>query len=571
MTKHSKLSSRRDDGSVTCSSRTTAVAFIALILMAAALRLLHWPAVHELRDGDELGYSWGSLQLLEGNLPPIHYAPAGPQTWGGWACAGAISVKHLVFPDGIEAQAPRQLRPFLAVDHTLFDAYRDVGPLRQVWILMSFGCALLGVMAAFRLGLAKAGLPGAVFMGGTIALLPLFVEFSVQARPYIAGWSFGIIALYFVFASRNPQAIALSALFMGLAIGSRIDMAILLPVIWSAMWIPGQWKKSLGQFTRYHLVLLISFLITAPWYLMTLLAGLRAIGTIRGSTAGLVVTAPMIVFRKALWEQGMLLHLPLFVAAIVLWILQRPRHWLLAIYSLLVGISIFRGAAFGFRYQGAPLIIAVFAGLYAIEFVRRYSARFAVGLSVAALIFPAMQTVRMIIDSKRNYVPESATQWVEQHVPPGTIIYIRPWISNLLPTPAAADAGWAEVTDTTAYRRKFQSGLQRFSLNAQGIPRALSEVNLALERGNRRFMFILGGHHQIAAPRFDTRIFESGPVFGVRDLPAVFKQTGGVIILRSSADEPLIQALGPTTIEWINSSAAGTRIYCSSDVASKLR
>ena len=304
---------------------------------------------------------------------------------------------------------------------------------------------------------------------------------------------------------------------------------------------------------------------------MTLVAGLRAIGTIRGSTTGLVVAQPMRVFRQAIWEQGMLLYVPLFFGGIALWAVQRPRRWLLAIYVLFIGVTIFRGAAFGFRYQGAPIILATLAGLFAIGFLQSRSAVVAYIISVAALILPAMQTLGMVGNSRRNYVPDLANEWVEQHVPPGSIVYVRPWISNLLPTPQAAEAGWSEVTDTSAYQRKFQSGLQRFSLNMQEIPRALSEVNLALERGNRRFLFILGGHQWIPAPRFDTRVFESGPVFGVRDLAAAFKQTGGVVILRSSPHEPLVRSLGSPTIAWVNRSGGGTRIYCSPDIISRLR
>lgn len=103
------------------------------------------------------------------------------------------------------------------------------------------------------------------------------------------------------------------------------------------------------------------------------------------------------------------------------------------------------------------------------------------------------------------------------------------------------------------------------------MPRALSEVNLALERANRRFMFILGGRQRIDAPRYDTRIFESGPAFGVRDLPAVFRQTGGVVILRGPATDPIAQSLGHPTVEWVNRLGEGTRVYCSLEVVSTLR
>jgi hypothetical protein len=552
------------------SPRRASKLTLALVFLAVIVRLLYWPAPHELRDGDELAYAWGSLQLLEGNLPGIHYAPAGPQTWVGCLFEGAISLRNYAFPDSTERTAPAQLRPFIAINHTLFDAYRDTAALRQVWIVVSFLCAVGGVVAGSRFGMIKAGTSGALFLGGTTALLPLFVDFSVQARPYIVAWSLGIIALYFAIASPHPKALVISAIAMGLAIGSRIDMFLLLPVVWSETWrnrhdLRDWWNKIF----QYHLLLSLTFIVIAPWYLMTLAACLRAIGTVRGAT-GLVVATPLAVFWQVIWEQGMLLQVGLFVLAILIWVIQRPRRWFLAAYMVLIGLSIFKGAAFGLRYQGAPLVLTLLAGVYALEWLRRYSTVMPLVLSLVALVLPGIQVGRLLAEHWRDRISDDATQWVEAHVPSGSIVYVRPYITNLLPTSEAADAAWAEVTNNSAYKRKFMTGLQRFGLSAEEIPRALSEVNLALERANRRFLFILGGRQWIARPRFDTRVFESGPVFGVGDLPAAFRQTGGVVILRGPAEDPIVRTLGPPTVEWVKQSGDGTRIYCSSDLTGKL-
>lgn len=122
-----------------------------------------------------------------------------------------------------------------------------------------------------------------------------------------------------------------------------------------------------------------------------------------------------------------------------------------------------------------------------------------------------------------------------------------------------------------AYERKFKSGMDRFHLNESEIPRALSEVNLALERANRRCFFILGGTQDISEPRYDTRVFESGPLFGIRKVETVFNETGGVVVLRSSASDPIVQALGTPIVSWVSPSGDGTRIYCSPDVVMSLR
>src|SRR4029077_4718563 len=168
--------------------------------------------------------------------------------------------------------------------------------------------------------------------------------------------------------------------------------------------------------------------------------------------------------------------------AILMWVIQCPRRWFLAAYMVLIGLSIFKGAAFGLRYQGAPLVLTLLAGVYALEWLRRYSTVIPLVLSLVALVLPGIQVGRLLAEHWRDRISDGATQWVEAHVPSGSIVYVRPYITNLLPTSEAADAAWVEVIDNSAYKRKFMTGLQRFGLSAEEIPRALSEVNLALER-----------------------------------------------------------------------------------------
>jgi hypothetical protein len=507
--------------------------------------------------------------LLEGNLPGIHYAPAGPQTWVGWFYESAASLRHLVFPDEKERAVPSQLRPFLAIEHALFDAYRDTGPLRQLWIAVSFISALAGIVAAFGLGFKVAGHAGGIFAGGAVAFIPLFVDFSVQARPYIVGWSFGLIALYYALASSRLRAFAISAVCMGLAMGSRIEMAMLLPVVWSGLWLHSNKREWLKRFVSYHAILLLSFIVVAPWYLATLVGSLRAIATIRGSTTGLNVAPGFVVLSQLLWDQGMFLQLLLFALGLVIWTMYPARRPWLAIYSLLAVLSLFKGAAFGLRYQGVPLILIILAGAYALAALRQKFAYIALVFSVAALVVPIVQSVRLVVDLRRDHVADFATTWIEQHVPAGTIVYVRPWISNNLPTAPAADRAWNEVADVSAYQHKFQAGMERFRLSSTEVPRALSEVNLALERANRRFLFILGGRPWVLTPRYDMRVFETGPAFGIRDIVTVFRETGGVVLLRGPAEDRIAASLGKPTVAWLNSHGDGTRIFCSPDVALK--
>ncbi|MFN2508808.1 MAG: hypothetical protein ABR589_08555 [Chthoniobacterales bacterium] len=533
----------------------------ATLVVGFGVRAAHWPSMHDVRDGDELAYTWGSLQLLEGNLPGIHYSPAGPQTWVGWAFEAAISMKQLVYG----RPAALQVRPFLAVDDAVFNAYRDGGLLREVWIITSVVVTLAGTAAASRLGYVKSGLAGAAFLGGAAAILPLFVDFSVQARPYATAWSFGMMALYYATASKRLHAAALSAVCMGLAIGSRIDMAILFPIVWSEFWndapSEGRWRKLI----LYHAIAAGTFLIVAPWYVPTLVASLRAIASVRGSTVGFAVLTKSEILRQLLWSEGLIVYVLLFVFGVTLCVRSKPRKWVLALYLLLLGASFFKGAAFGLRYQGAQLIIILFIATTALQWLHRRSAGLAAVAASLALVAPSVETFSLIAKTKRGRAPDEAVSWVEAHISPGAIVYVRPWITNLLPTAEASDASWHEVADGAAYRKKFRQGMERFHLASDEEPRALSDVNLALERGIRRFMFILGGHPSLPIPRFDVRVFDTGPVFGVRPIDRAFRETGGVVILRGPLNDPACEALGIPTVAWLNPEGDGTRIYCSSD------
>ena len=65
------------------------------------------------------------------------------------------------------------------------------------------------------------------------------------------------------------------------------------------------------------------------------------------------------------------------------------------------------------------------------------------------------------------------------------------------------------------------------------------------------------------------RVFETGPAFGVRDMVTVFRKTGGVVLLRGPAEDPIAQSLGKPTVAWLNSRGSGARIFCSPDVSLK--
>ena len=86
-----------------------------------------------------------------------------------------------------------------------------------------------------------------------------------------------------------------------------------------------------------------------------------------------------------------------------------------------------------------------------------------------------------------------------------TRLHVAPFFHDPLPTTQAADELWSQVNDGRAWEAKVRSGLQRFDLRADEIPRALSEDGMTYEKGNRRGYFILGSRTQLPEPRYDLR------------------------------------------------------------------
>ena len=105
-----------------------------------------------------------------------------------------------------------------------------------------------------------------------------------------------------------------------------------------------------------------------------------------------------------------------------------------------------------------------------------------------------------------------------------------------------------------------ESGLQRFNLTTDQLPRALSEENLVQERGNRRKWFILGSQLQMPVPRYDVRMVLGSPVFGIRNLDAALKQNPGVVLWRDGFALP-VPTLGEPVKQWASASRRFGKIF----------
>jgi hypothetical protein len=369
---------------------------------------------------------------------------------------------------------------------------------------------------------------------------------------------------------------AQAGIFFGLAVASRVEMVTLLPLLlwmfWDNQEISGNWKPLLKAVGASAVVVMC----LAPWLLTSVIGFLRTVVTIR-VTGVLVEHSPrMHTLSESLWTQGLAAAALLTLLGWPVLLLSRSlRRWVLVLYVAFMVLSMFLGPYVPIKYHSVPLIVAIaFTGLVMAEISHRWP-KVAPPLVGVLLVLPAFQTVRQVIEQRSVWVDSDPTAWVEEHVPPGTPVFV---ISTMnlrtpLPTAASADAIWSDVTDSQAWRRKFQRGLDRFHLESTFIPRALSEDNLVLDRSNIRRYFILGSELQTARPRYDLQLMYAGPVFGVRDIPGAFAKKGGVVIWNRVQNEfgDAPASFGTPVVQWTAPSGdEGNEIFCSPDVMARL-
>jgi hypothetical protein len=547
------------------------VGLVAVVLVACAVRLIDFPGRYSLRDLDEGTYVQGGLALWEGITPTFDRTPAGPQTWISWAYAAGNTARYLVRPTAEERSTPLVLRPFRAGNHALFDIYRDWSMLRWVEVAAGGLVAAAGTGAAFLLGWKRGGWTAAALLGGVAAFLPLFIELSSESRPYAMAWGFAFISLYLAASSTERSSRAgWSAIFMGLAIGSRVDMLLLIPLGWADVWDVGTTRRQkLASVIRFTWLSALTAFVVAPWLVTDLIGNLRAIASVR-IAAGTTGESLGDTLKEFFFQQGLGIDLALMLMAVVLVAPDKQRvRWAAGIFVLLLSISMLKGTGFGLRHQGAPIVAMLSFAAIGMAIVAQRWPKAAPIVLACALILPGINVTREIVQRKRLGWEYYATNWIERHVPSGTIVYLNPDMHDPLPTPAASAAIWNEVANPDAWKLKVKSAMDRFHVSADDYPRAFSESDMVVERGNRREWFILGSRPNIPDPRYDIHVFESSVVFRNEDVSTEFKRTGGVLVCNDMVGK-MPTDVGTPVISWLNPDNQGIRIYCSPDLLDKL-
>jgi len=545
---------------------------------------LSWPQRYEVRHGDEVGYLCSSLMLVEGLPPSNKPAPAGPQTWVGWVYAYAHIALEMLHPPADSPAMSLKVRPFFAMSRALFDLYHDISRLRQLVAGLNVAVFLAAVAASFAYGKSRAGLPGAVLVGGLAALLPLFVSFAVMSRPYSMAWSLGILAIFTASREKLPQRATYAGILFGLAVGTRIEMLVAAPLLlWdfydSYAASPDTGQRRASQMMRIILLASLTAYAVAPWLLTGLAGNLRAIGTIQVANPTVGAKAGLTCLKSLVWDNGLGPALALFLAGAVLMVTQpapagstRRRQLILVLIVAGTLVTLLKSTGYGFHHKGPVVVVFLLATAPALAAVARCCGQRWVWSAVGVvLLLPAIQVTRSVFALPRQQVIALA-DWVESHVPAGRDVYME--LGGLkipLPTPQSADLLWSQVTDDQAWRQKFAAGMTRFGMTLDQLPRAMSEENLVQEHGNRRRWFMLGGTFDPAVPRYVIHLIHPGPVFPVQDadLPAEFARTGGVVLWADAFRGPAPAALGlPLTT--INADGDHWLVFSSGDLAANI-
>lgn len=538
---------------------------VGVAAVALILRLFLVCDLTSIPESDEIGYLSDGLLLLEGLPPGYKHVPSAAITWLVTLYA-ALQVGIVWLFGTADSSIPPLLRPLAAMERVLFSYYADLSSLRL--LIVGFQTALGTIAAAgiAWLGSRLAGVRGALAAGLLAAALPLFVEYTAQARAYSFAWSFSLLSFVGVFATASRWRVVIGALLIGMAIATRIEMAVCLPVLLLEVVATEPRGQRLRTGAAFLGIAIISFFIAAPWYVTSLAGNLRQILDVRFLVAADAGTGPGDVLRS-LVRGG--IGVPLLATILALTTAgMLGRTWRYVAYAvwlaILTGMAL-RQSGGGLRHDGALFVLVVGTVPVAVSLLLKPSASPRLGrlaASAAACLFGITAVgvgVYAAWQYREDAVHGDPVRWVEAHVPAGSTVYLADAFAVPLPTERSAEALWTEAARPDAWRSKIARAAKRLDLPTGGWPRAMSEDPMQLERALRRRWFILGAPLAIGRRRYDIRLVGVGSVFGLSPdaVADLLCKDGGAYI---SSGAP-IGRLGPPKAVWHSAGGHQLAVY----------
>jgi hypothetical protein len=546
-------------------ARTTGTVIVGVGILALIFRLFLITDLTSTPESDEIGYLSDGLLLLEGLAPGYKHVPSAAITWLVALYAGLQTGMAWLFGTA-DPSMPPLLKPLAAMERVLFGDYADFGSLRLLIVVLQTALGSLAAAGIAWLGNRIAGWRGALAGGLLAAALPLFVEYAAQTRSYSLAWSLALLSFAGVFAAANQWKVVTGAIFIGLAIATRVEMALCLPVLLLEIAATEPRGRRLRAAVIFLGIAIVCFCLAAPWYLTSLAGNLRQILDVRFLVVADARTGPGEVVRSLVWSG---LGLPLLVTILALAIggtVRRTwRHVAYAAWLALLATMALRQSGGGVRHDGALFVLVVATVPLAVSVLLRSSWQPRFGRLMASAVVCLLGVTALGAGAyaawqyRNNAVHGDPVGWLEAHVPAGTIVYLAESFAVPLPTEQSAEALWTEAARPDAWRAKFARAAQRLGLEPGRQPRAMSEDPMQLERAARRRWFILGAPLAGGRPRYDIRLVGVGSVFGL-SVDAVVDhlcKEGGAYISNGAP----IDRLGPPKVVWRSAGRQQLAVY----------
>jgi len=455
------------------------------------------------------------------------------------------------------------LRPIAGLEATLFSIHSDMSSLRLAAVSLIVLLSLISVAAACRSGRVHAGITGAVIAGLLAASIPLFVDLSTEARPYAIAWSFALMAFAEVELGNARRQPLLTGVFLGLAIGSHVDMARIAPFILLVQWRRVETSKPPWRdFAAVIITATIAFLLIAPWYVTHVVDNLRQIVTVRILGSQLSGTMSW----ASWWNTGLVAPLAITIVGLFLPPVRRHAVDLLCGFWLLFNAAIaYFPSSHGPHHDGALLVAII--GLAPIA-VARLRDRFAtlrkpIGIVILVVLATAPAVwlgTKFSLREAGARDPDDSIAWIEQNVSSGARVYLDGGgIATLLPTSDAAERLWNDVAAPDAWLPKYVHDTNNFGI-AGGRPlRVMSDDRMAADYGGRRRYAILGAPLKPSRPRYDLWIVSDGSFYDVSKASAIDRLCGeGGVYLHNGAP---VQRLPAPSASWVRPNGNSTYIY----------
>lgn len=537
---------------------------VTVLVVGLGLRFLLFPPAYVPLQEDELGYAADGLLLLEGVALGFKFAPGAFTTWLGFAYGAASWAINTLNSLESSMAFPLLVKPFLALDQTLFDIYADMSGVHTVIVVVVLVTSLLGVYGATRIGRHFAGWPGALLVGGLAAVAPLQCWFAVQSRPYSPAWSLTILSLSVMITSQRSTRWTWAGIIYGLAVASRIEMLLVVPLFVWLVWAVSEDRTRVRCGVRMTGAAVLAFLISAPWFIGHLVGNVRKMMTVVVLEGRASETLSMVDFMM---NEG----LAAVVIVTVIGVLLRCRSdgwkaWVAVVYLLVLGVALVAvKTSGGLRHAGHSFVIVMVLSGFALGGIQRASGKrwgmpVAGVVAVLALSLPFARSMSMAREVRSGWVKHDAVGWIESHVPAGSRVFLtRPHTKIPLPTQVSADRIWAQAAHQTAWSEKLEGRLAEIGVELDYVPRGLSMEHMYQELSGLRRYFILGGVHTRSRPRYDLKLLSRGE--GSDEFWTAldeFQRDGGVFW---HWGQSLDGELGPPSQAWLAPNGNGMFLY----------